>query len=111
MNNNSVRLLLTKTFLKKKKKNFSTNTKENKNIGNDKNRKEILIGRCYSLDRLNRTTVRHVHYVHPEAVSICQLHHPCHIIVPFIFDKMIILVQTLLSVRLYCVRFCTQYTP
>ena len=40
MNNNSVRLLLTKTFLKKKKKNFSTNTKENKNIGNDKNRKE-----------------------------------------------------------------------
>ena len=29
MNNNSVRLLLTKTFLKNKNKNFSTNTKEN----------------------------------------------------------------------------------
>ena len=31
MNNNSVRLLLTKTFLKNKNKNFSTNAKENKN--------------------------------------------------------------------------------
>ena len=30
MNKNSVRILLTKTHLKKKKKSFSKNTKENK---------------------------------------------------------------------------------
>ena len=107
MNNNSVRLLLTKTFLKKKK----TNTKENKNIGNDESRKEILIGRCYSLDRLNRTTVRHVHYIHPEAVGICQLHHPCHILVPRSTSSLTkSYFWSICFVRLYCVGFCKQYT-
>ena len=81
MNNNSVRLLLTKTFLKKKKKNFSTNTKENKNIGNDKNRKEILIGRLlfivYETDSYNHIlTSSHAQIIssasiHDKATDIC----------------------------------------
>ena len=82
MNNNSVRLLLTKTFLKKKKKNFSTNTKENKNLGwTDKNRKEILLGRllfiAYETDNYNHIlTSSHAQTIssasiHDKATDIC----------------------------------------
>ena len=82
MNNNSVRLLLTKTFLKNKNKNFSTNAEENKNLEwTDKNRKEILIGRLlfivYETDSYNHIlTSSHAQIIssasiHDKATDIC----------------------------------------